>query len=141
MLWGSALIVVALVASILRNELNDVFLHYFDESIEFRRDADFTVENLTGMYAMEYSLASGEPGGISEPDFLADVAAFAEWYKEQPETIHVNVITDTFRRLNMSMHGDDPAEYRLAREPGALCPVPASLRDVASLRSRSQQPD
>ena len=113
LLWGSGLIVVALVASIPRNELNDVFLHYFDESIEFRRDADFTAENLTGMYTMEYSLVSGEPEGISDPDFLADIAAFAEWYKEQPETIHVNVITDTFRRLNMSMHRDDPAEYRL----------------------------
>ena len=121
LLWGSALIVVALVASIPRNELNDVFLHYFDESIEFRRDADFTTENLTGMYTMEYSLASGEVEGISDPDFLADIAAFAEWYKEQPETIHVNVITDTFRRLNMSMHGDDPAEYRLpaSREQAA----------------------
>ena len=113
LLWGCGLVAVALVASIPRNELNDVFLHYFDESVEFRRDADFTAENLTGMYTMEYSLASGEQEGISDPDFLADVAAFAEWYKEQPETIHVNVITDTFRRLNMSMHGDDPAEYRL----------------------------
>ena len=113
LLWGGGLTVVVLVASIPRNELNDVFLHYFDESIEFRRDADFTTRNLTGMYAMEYSLGSGEPGGISDPAYLADVAAFAEWYKEQPETIHVNVVTDTFRKLNMSMHGDDPAEYRL----------------------------
>ena len=113
LLWGGGLIVVALVASIPRNELNDVFLHYFDESIEFRRDADFTTRNLTGMYALEYSLGSGEPGGISEPAYLSDVAAFAEWYKAQPETIHVDVVTDTFRRLNMNMHGDDPAEYRL----------------------------
>ena len=113
LLWGSGLIVVALVASIPRNELDDVFLHYFDESIEFRRDADFTVENLTGIYTLEYSLASGAPGGISDPAYLSDVAAFAEWYREQPETIHINVITDTFRRLNMSMHGDDPDEYRL----------------------------
>ena len=113
LLWGGGLIAVALVASIPRNELNDVFLHYFDESIEFRRDADFTVEHLTGMYAMEYSLGSGKPGGINDPGFLSDIAAFADWYGEQPETIHVNVITDTFKRLNMSMHGDDPAEYRL----------------------------
>ena len=113
LLWGSGLIVVALVASIPRNELNDVFLHYFDESIEFRRDAEFTVENLTGLYSMEYSLAAGEPGGINEPEYLADVERFAQWYREQPETIHVNVITDTFRQLNMSMHGDEPAEYRL----------------------------
>ena len=113
LLWGGGLVVVALVASIPRNELNDVFLHYFDESIEFRRDADFTTRHLTGMYALEYSLGSGEPGGISEPAYLSDVAEFAEWYKAQPETIHVDVVTDTFRRLNMNMHGDDPAEYRL----------------------------
>ena len=65
------------------------------------------------MYALEYSLGSGEAGGIGEPAYLSDVAAFAEWYQQQPETIHVDVVTDTFRRLNMNMHGDDPAEYRL----------------------------
>ena len=112
LLWGG-LAVVALVALIPRNELNDVFLHYFDDNIEFRRDADFTVEHLTGMYALEYALGSGETGGVSDPAYLSQVAAFAEWYKAQPETIHVDVITDTFRQLNMSMHGDDPAEYRL----------------------------
>ena len=113
LLWGSVLIVAVLVASIPRNELNDVFVDYFDESVEFRRDADFTVENLTGLYTIDYSLASGEPGAIGDPAFLRDVAAFAEWYEEQPETIHVSVITDTFRQLNKSMHGDAPSEYRL----------------------------
>ena len=41
------------------------------------------------------------------------MAAFADWYREQPETRHVEVITDTFRQLNKSMHGDDPEAYRL----------------------------
>ena len=113
LLWGGGLVAAAIVASIPRNELNDVFLHYFDESIEFRRDTDFTVDHLTGLYTLEYSLESGEPGGIADPAFLADVAAFARWYADRPETIHVGVITDTFQRLNMSMHGDDPAAYRL----------------------------
>ena len=115
--WGFGVIVIALLASIPRNELNDVFLHYFDESIEFRRDADFTVENLTGLYTMEYALASGEAGEIVAPAYLSDVAAFAEWYRAQPETIHVSVISDTFRRLNRNMHGDDPTEYRLPASP------------------------
>jgi len=113
LLWGSGLIVVVLVASVSQNELNDVFLHYFDESIEFRRDSEFIVDNLTGLYAMEYSLPSRSPSGISDPAYLSDLEAFAEWYRKQPETIHVNVITDTFRRLNKSMNGDDPAYYRL----------------------------
>ena len=56
--WGFSVIVLALVASIPLNELNDVFLHYFDESVEFRRDADFTVENLTGLYTMERTIGA-----------------------------------------------------------------------------------
>ncbi len=113
LIWGSVLVVVALAASIPRNELNDVFLHYLDEEVEFRRDADFTVENLTGLQTIEYSLASGGEGGVADPVFLNEVEAFAEWYKQQPETIHVDVVTDTFRQLNRMMHGDDPSEYRL----------------------------
>ena len=113
LMWGSVLVVVALAASAPRNELNDVFLHYLDEKVEARRDADFTIENLTGLHTIEYSLSSGETGGVSEPAFLSRVAAFAEWCKEQSETLHVNVVTDMFRQLNKTMHGDDPAEYRL----------------------------
>ena len=113
LLLGSGLIVVVLVASVSRNELNDIFLHYFDESVEFRKDSEFIVNNLTGLYAMEYSLPSRSPGGISDPAYLSELEAFAEWYREQPETIHVTVITDTFRRLNKSMNGDDSAYYRL----------------------------
>ena len=113
LLWGSVAVVVVLVASIPRNELSEVLLHYFHDRVEFRRDADFITEHLTGLSAVEYSLASGEPGGITEPAFLSDVAKFAEWYAAQPEALHVSAVTDTFRRLNRSLHGDDPSEYRL----------------------------
>ena len=116
LLWGSAAVVVVLVAFIPRNELNDVFVHYFDTDIEFRRDADYTDRHLTGLYVFDYSLESGTPGGISEPAFLREVEAFARWYRERPETRHVNVITDVFKRLNKNMHGDDPAWYRLPEQ-------------------------
>ncbi len=36
---------------------------------------------------------------------------------QQPETIHVGVVTDTFRQLNKSMHGHDPSEYSLPESP------------------------
>jgi predicted RND superfamily exporter protein len=81
--------------------------------VEFRRDSDFTTKNLTGLYILDYSLDSGESGGISNPGFLKDVKAFTDWYRQQPEAIHVNTITDVFERLNKNMHADDPAWYRL----------------------------
>ncbi|WP_455365121.1 efflux RND transporter permease subunit, partial [Kaarinaea lacus] len=46
----------------------------------------------------------------------ADVARFADWYRQQPEVIHVNTFTDIMKRLNKNMHGDDETYYREPRE-------------------------
>ncbi len=113
LLWGTAAVVVALGALIPRNDLNDRFVDYFDQSVAFRTDSDFMTENLTGVYNVEFSLEAGESGGISNPEYLETLARFSEWYKQQPGVGHVNSIHDTFARLNKSMHGDDPAWYRL----------------------------
>ncbi len=102
-----------LISFVPKNELNDDFVKYFSERIEFRRDADYASKNLSGLYLINYSLESGVDGGISEPAFQHKVEQFANWYREQPEVIHVNVISDTFKRLNRSMHGDDQTYYQL----------------------------
>jgi len=121
LLWGMGILVVALVSFIPRNELNDEFIKYFDMSIPFRVDTEFATTRLTGVYTIEYSLDSGESGGINDPEFLREVDRFAEWYRAQPHVLHVNTITDIMRRLNKNMHADDPAWYRLpdARELAA----------------------
>ena len=111
--WGWVVIVPAMVLAIPRNELNDVLVHFFDESVEFRQDTDFMDERLSGNTLLEYSLHASVEGGVTDPRFLAEVSDFASWYREQPSVRHVAVITDTFRQLNQSMHGDDPAFYRI----------------------------
>lgn len=113
LLLSLSVAVLVLLAMIPLNSLNDIFVNYFDESIEFRRDTDYTTQNLTGTYSIAYSLDSGEKGGVSEPDFLAQVEKFADWYRKQPEVMYVSSITDTFKRLNKNMHGDDESYYRL----------------------------
>lgn len=113
LLLSLSVTVLVLLAMIPLNSLNDIFVNYFDESIEFRRDTDYTTQNLTGTYSIAYSLDSGEKGGVSEPDFLAQVEDFANWYRQQPEVMYVSSITDTFKRLNKNMHGDDESYYRL----------------------------
>jgi predicted RND superfamily exporter protein len=116
LMWGMLGFIVFLIAFVPRNELNDIFVHYFDESIQFRQDADYFEKNLSGLLLIDYSLDSGEPGGISNPQFLNDVEKFTQWFRQQPETIHVNSITDTMKRLNKNMHGDDPDWYRVPQE-------------------------
>ncbi|MBX2867794.1 MAG: MMPL family transporter [Acidiferrobacterales bacterium] len=111
-----SVIIIALIAAIPKNELNDVFVNYFDDRIEFRTDTDYVVENLTGIYFIDYSIDAGESGGVSNPEYLAQVQQFTDWLRSQPEVIHVNVITDVFKRVNKSMHGDDESWYKLPDE-------------------------
>lgn len=111
--YGMVAVVVLAAAFIPRIELNDVFVKYFDQSIEFRRDTDFATENLAGIYQFQYSLESGEAHGINDPSYLAEVEKFGEWLRAQPEVSHVSALTDTMRRLNKNMHGDDVSYDRL----------------------------
>ncbi len=100
-----------------KNELNDDFVKYFDHTVPFRASTDFMQQNLSGMTILEMSVKSGVANGINSPAYLRKVADFSEWLRQQPETDHVNTITDTLKRLNKNMHGDDPAWYKLPDSP------------------------
>ena len=95
------------------NQVADEYVKYFDESIQFRQDSDYTMANLTGIYTYQMSIESGEPGGISDPEYLAVLDNFAVWLREQDNVVQVSTLTDTMRRLNMNLHADDPSYYRI----------------------------
>ncbi|RZF79147.1 RND transporter [Pseudoalteromonas sp. CO325X] len=94
-------------------ELNDEFVNYFDQRVEFRRDTDFTMEHLTGIYVVEFDIQSGESGGVSKPEYQQGLAEFTTWLRQQPEVVHVYSYTDIIKRLNKNMHQDNEALYRL----------------------------
>ncbi len=95
------------------NVFNDEFVEYFDTSVKFRQDSDFINDNLTGFYNVEFSVGSGESGGINNPEYLQKLNEFENWLEEQPEVVHVNAFTEVARRVNKSMHGDDESFYKV----------------------------
>jgi predicted RND superfamily exporter protein len=105
-----------LAAQVSNIKINDQFVGYFDESIQFRPDSEYTIENLTGVYQLNFDLRAGEADGISDPHYLEIIEQFASYLRSIPNVIHVDTITDIFKRLNMNMHGDDPAEYKLPKQ-------------------------
>ncbi len=114
--WASLVIVAVIFSFIPRNELNDDTLEYFDHTIPLRVAGDFTQKHLTGLDSIGYSLDSGESGGIHDPAYLKKVDEFASWYLSQPEVTHVDSFTEIIKRLNMNLHGDDPAYFRIPDE-------------------------
>lgn len=113
LMGGMVLVVLVLLAFVPRNTLNDEFVKYFSKDLPFRVATDFSIENLTGFEFIEYSMESGEAGGIHHPDYLHNVDAFATWLRGQPEVRHVFTITDIIKRLSQNLHQNDAAWYRL----------------------------
>ncbi|WP_136678821.1 MMPL family transporter [Neptunomonas sp. XY-337] len=113
LLPGMAAVIIGLLLFVPQNELNDDFVKYFDTSVPFRQATDYMQDNLSGMTTMEISIDAGASSAINEPEFLHATEAFSEWLRQQPETDHVNTLTDTIKRLNKNMHGDDESYYRL----------------------------
>lgn len=112
-LWGTLAVGAALTVLAFRNEGNDLFAHYFDERITYRTDTDHVVDNLTGLYSLEFSLRCGESECVSRPEYLATLDAFKQYWLQHPKVLYVGSISDVFKKLNKSMNGDDPALYRL----------------------------
>ncbi|HHE64397.1 MAG TPA: RND family transporter, partial [Bacteroidetes bacterium] len=108
-----SLVIISLVVFVPKNELNDNFVEYFDQSLEFRKSTDFMQENIHGLTNIFFSIKSGEPSGINKPEFIAVTENFSNWMREQKETDHVLSLTDTLKKLNKNMHGDDKVFYTL----------------------------
>jgi predicted RND superfamily exporter protein len=113
LLWTMGAVIFVFIAIIPVNDVNDRFVEYFDESVEFRQHSDYVSEKLTGLYTVDISLQAEESGGINEPRFIASMNEFSEWLRAQPEVVHVNSVSDTYKRLNKNMHGDDESFYSL----------------------------
>jgi len=115
------IISLALTYSSSHIELNDEFVKYFDKDIQFRQDADFLTENLSGLYNIEYTFKSGEAEGVSKVDYLQGIENFANWMRSQAEVKHVYSHSDIIKRLNRNMHNEDEDYYRIpdSREEAA----------------------
>ena len=106
LLYINMVLAIILISFAPQNELNDEFVKYFDETVEFRQATDFLTENMGGIYSIEVVVESGVEGGINEPDYLVAVQDLVDWFHKQTEVVHVNTLVDTYKRLNMNLHSD-----------------------------------
>lgn len=111
--WSSLVTILLVVSFVPRMSLNDDPAGYFSDDIPLTGAIATVEEKLSGTQNVHYSLDSGQPGGVSDPRYLADVGRFVDWLRAQPEVTNVDSFVDTLMRLNEVMHGGDPAWHRL----------------------------
>ncbi len=114
-----------------RLEMNDQFVKYFAPQTEFRKNADFTLAHLSGIYRLEYLLGSsvpplrsgqgaGEAGGATDPKYLEASDRFATWLRSEPEVDHVLAFSDMMKTVHAAM-----------RAPGDTSALPTSREEAA----------
>jgi len=104
---------VGFIAMLPLNEIDNKFVENFGKDIDFRQASEFASENLTGVYTIEYSVDTGEEGGVNDPEYLQLLEDFSLWLQRQTEVLHVTSVTDVYKRLNKNLHGDQKEWYRI----------------------------
>jgi predicted RND superfamily exporter protein len=114
-------VILVLVILIPTMDINDRYHEYFSQKLDIRKSMEFSIKNLSGVYITSFSLESGDTNGVSDPEYLSKVSDYTDWLRKRSEISHVNSFSDTMKRLNMNLNGDDPSFYKLPenRELGA----------------------
>lgn len=116
LLPATLLLFLPIIAMLPRNEINDVFPEWFDRSYEVRDGMEFSLDELSGLTTLHYTLDSGVKHGVMQHDFYSQVEAFVEWLNAQPEVSHVSSYLPILRRMNRVLNGDTEAQYRLPQD-------------------------
>ena len=106
-------VVSVLISGISKNSVDDNFVHYFDDSFEFRQANNYVNDYLPGMHSIHYDLKAKGENGITDIEYLAVLDNFKQWYSQQPTVGYVESFSDTIKQLNKNMHNDDESFYRL----------------------------
>ncbi|KAA3613839.1 MAG: hypothetical protein DWQ05_16320 [Calditrichaeota bacterium] len=112
---------VALVTSVFalyfvfQIKMDNTAVKYFADHTEFRQATKYIDENIIGVNPIEFNFDSGEDNGIYDPAYLNKLERFQDFISEHPEfeITYVASIVDIIKRINKTMHGDDPAYYRI----------------------------
>lgn len=101
------------IPALFKLEINDAIIETFDASTQIRRDSEFTLRHLNGIYNLDFKIDAGTDGGVADPEYLRRLGEFTEWLRAQPEVRSVASFSDSIKSINQAFHANDPAWYRL----------------------------
>jgi len=106
------IIVISLAVLIPNNTLDDNFVEWFDEELEFRQDFDLLTNKIGGSIVINISIPGKAEGGVLEPEYLQLLEGLDLLLKKQPELMFTRSLLEVMKTLNQNMHGDDPAWFK-----------------------------
>ncbi|MCY4427152.1 MAG: MMPL family transporter [Halieaceae bacterium] len=109
----TGVISIACIALAPNNKVVDSYVWFFPKDATFRQGVDFIEEHLSGSNQLVFSIEKEGANEVLAPAFMQRVTAFTQWLETVEGVRYVYAFDKTLRRINMNMHGDDPAFYKL----------------------------
>lgn len=109
-------ICAGLASQSFKNQLNDVWLEYFDHTFPVRNATEFMVSELTGHHRIMFAFPAGNEAGVMDPEYMLGLDKFARWARNHPHVEYVSSFSDTIKRLNRDMNGGQPEFYKVPDE-------------------------
>lgn len=116
-----SLLVISLIFSCImlalvpQNQINDTFTENIKKPSQFREDNERIDEFFGGLYTIEFDLHAAPGSSISDPEYLEALDKFVSYLKSQEHVKNIRSYSNIIKRLNMNMHGDDPAYYAIPK--------------------------
>ncbi len=101
---------VILVVGMARLEWHANAQQNFSPRMAVRQAVDRHVDRMGGYATWSHAISAAEPDGIASPDYVRHVDALAEWFRRQPQVLHVQSIADPVRLLAKAWPADQLAD-------------------------------
>lgn len=113
LLPGMAALLLVAVAGISQSRFGENYVEYFPPGNDFREASEFANNRLSGMQVIEFGIPAATTGGVNDPVYLRKLDELTAWFEQQPAVRKVISPVSLYKRLNKTMHGDDPAWERI----------------------------
>jgi len=112
LVWFCA-ITILLTPFVFKNEYNADPMDFFAKKTDFGQSVSVLRKHMEALSVTSYSFDSQIENGIHDPNFLDKVDQFTEWYKQQPEVVHVYSYVNVIKNLNKNMTDGSSDEYKI----------------------------
>lgn len=111
--WGVAILVVTGLIGMSQVVTNNSTKSYFADDLPFRLDDQFLNEHIGGTNTLALLIEGKNEDAIKDPKVLQAMDEIQHFLDQQPYIGKTVSMADFIKRMNQSMHSDDPAFYKI----------------------------
>ena len=117
---GFALLIVVALAGMSQVQVNNSLKDYFSPDLKFVQDDRILNDSLAGTNALSLLIEGKNDDAIKNPKTLKAMDDLQLFLDQQPHVGKTMSIADFIKRMNQSMHSDDPAFYKIPEDQNLI---------------------